>query len=230
MSREPHPPPIPQGQPPRVGLFRCLRLCIPAGFCGKPRTSRVSQPPSPTLEYADFSFLFSQLPCPIRHLHPSREQAFVAGTPSTTNTTRSTSPGWPFSLPKALYSRGFLRKAADFESQPATLSYPGFLSDSAIPLCFREGEHEAKSGSPRHTVPGDTGAWTRAPMKPSARAVFGVAECQWSYSSIPGTPPIATVSRPSVMAPEAARSTRQAPPARCRAARCRAARCRAARA
>ena len=133
-------------------------------------------------------------------------------------------PGWPFSLPKALYSRGFLRKAADFESQPATLSYPGFLSDSAIPLCFREGEHEAKSGSPRHTVPGDTGAWTRAPMKPSARAVFGVAECQWSYSSIPGTPPIATVSRPSVMAPEAARSTRQAPPARCRAARCRAAR------
>ena len=152
-------------------------------------------------------------------LDPSREQAFVAGTPSTTNTTRSTSPGWPFSLPKALYSRGFLRKAADFESQPATLSYPGFLSDSAIPLCFREGEHEAKSGSPRHTVPGDTGAWTRAPMKPSARAVFGVAECQWSYSSIPGTPPIATVSRPSVMAPEAARSTRQAPPARCRAAR-----------
>ena len=157
--------------------------------------------------------------CPTRHLHPSREQAFVAGDPSTTNTTRSTSPGWPFSLPKALYSRGFLRKAADFESQPATLSYPGFLSDSAIPLCFREGEHEAKSGSPRHTVPGDTGAWTRAPMKPSARAVFGVAECQWSYSSIPGTPPIATVSRPSVMAPEAARSTRQAPPARCRAAR-----------
>ena len=157
--------------------------------------------------------------CPTRHLHPSREQAFVAGAPSTTNTTRSTSPGWPFSLPKALYSRGFLRKAADFESQPATLSYPGFLSDSAIPLCFREGEHEAKSGSPRHTVPGDTGAWTRAPMKPSARAVFGVAECQWSYSSIPGTPPIATVSRPSVMAPEAARSTRQAPPARCRAAR-----------
>ena len=172
-----------------------------------------------TQKYADFSFLFSRLPCSIRHLHPSREQAFVAGDPSTTNTTRSTSPGWPFSLPKALYSRGFLRKAADFESQPATLSYPGFLSDSAIPLCFREGEHEAKSGSPRHTVPGDTGAWTRAPMKPSARAVFGVAECQWSYSSIPGTPPIATVSRPSVMAPEAARSTRQAPPARCRAAR-----------
>ena len=138
--------------------------------------------------------------CPTRHLHPSREQAFVAGDPSTTNTTRSTSPGWPFSLPKALYSREFLRKAADFESQPATLSCPGFLSDSAIPLCFREGEHEAKSGSPRHTVPGDTGAWTRAPMRPSARAVFGVAECQWSYSSIPGTPPIATVSRPSVMA------------------------------
>ena len=50
LSREPHPPPIPQGQPPRVGLFRCLRLCIPAGFCGKPRTSRVSQPPSPTLD------------------------------------------------------------------------------------------------------------------------------------------------------------------------------------
>ena len=172
-----------------------------------------------TQKYADFSFLFSQLPCPIRHLHPSREQAFVAGDPSTTNTTRSTSPGWPFSLPKALFFHGFLRKAADFESHPATLSYPGFLSDSAIPLCFREGEHEAKSGSPRHTVPGDTGAWTRAPMKPSARAVFGVAECQWSYSSIPGTPPIATVSRPSVMAPEAARSTRQAPPARCRAAR-----------
>ena len=108
-------------------------------------------------------------------------------------------------------TRGFLRKAADFESQPATLSYPGFLSDSAIPLCFRAGEHEAKSGSPRHTVPGDTGAWTRASMRPSARAVFGVAECQWSYSSIPGTPPIATVSRPSVMAPEAARSTRRAP-------------------
>ena len=106
--------------------------------------------------------------CPTRHLHPSREQAFVAGAPSTTNTTRSTSLGWPFSLPKALYSRGFLRKAADFESQPATLSYPGFLSDSAIPLCFREGEHEAKSGSPRHTVPGDTGAWTRAPMRPQA--------------------------------------------------------------
>ena len=50
LSREPHPPPIPQGQPPRVGLFRCLRLCIPAGFCGKLRTSRVSQPPSPTLD------------------------------------------------------------------------------------------------------------------------------------------------------------------------------------
>ena len=168
---------------------------------------------------ADFSFLFSRLPCPIRHLHPSREQAFVAGAPSTTNTTRSTSPGWPFSLPKALYSRGFLRKAADFESQPATLSYPGFLSDSAIPLCFREGEHEAKSGSPRHTVPGDTGAWTRAPMRPSARAVSGVAGCRWRCSSTPGTPPIATVSRPSVMAPKAARSTRQAPPERYRVAR-----------
>ena len=98
------------------------------------------------------------------------------GLDCTTNTTRSTSPGWPFSLPKTLFSHGFLRKAADFESQPATISCPGFLSDSAIPLCFREGEHEAKSGSPRHTVPGDTGAWTRAPMRPSARAVFGVAE------------------------------------------------------
>ena len=133
--------------------------------------------------------------CPTRHLHPSREQAFVAGDPSTTNTTRSTSPGWPFSLPKALYSSGFLRKAADFESQPSTLSCPGFLSDSAIPLCFREGGHAAESGSPRHTLPGDTGTWTRPPMKPSARAVFGVAECQWSYSSIPGTPPIATAAR-----------------------------------
>ena len=132
---------------------------------------------------------------------------------------RSTSPGWPFSLPKALFFHGFLRKAADFESHPATLSCPGFLSDSAIPLCFREGGHAAKSGSPRHTLPGDTGAWTRAPMKPSARAVFGVAGCRWRCSSTPGTPPIATVSRPSVMAPKAARSTRQAPPERYRVAR-----------
>ena len=50
LSREPHPPPIPQGQPPQVGLFRCLRLCIPASFCGKLRTSRVSHPPSPALD------------------------------------------------------------------------------------------------------------------------------------------------------------------------------------
>ena len=57
--------------------------------------------------------------------------------------------GWPFSLPKALYSRGFLRKAADFESRPSVLSSPGFLSDLAVPLCFREAEHEVKSGGPQ---------------------------------------------------------------------------------
>ena len=50
LSREPHPPPIPQGQPPRVGLFRCRRLCFPAGSCGKLRTSRVRQPPPPALD------------------------------------------------------------------------------------------------------------------------------------------------------------------------------------
>ena len=50
LSRETHPPPIPQGQPPRVGLFRCRRLCFSMGSCGKLRTSRVSQPPSPALD------------------------------------------------------------------------------------------------------------------------------------------------------------------------------------
>ena len=106
------------------------------------------------LKVRRFQLSFQSVTMPNKASSSFSGASVCRGSPSTTNTTRSTSPGWPFSLPKALYSRGFLRKAADFESQPATLSHPGFLSDSAIPLCFERVNMRRSRKSATYPAPG----------------------------------------------------------------------------